>query len=751
MIPHRRQTPLVPRGRLWRLCTLLLCMMLPLWHATTAQAAADVRILIDVSGSMKETDPRNMRVTALRLLINLMPADSRAGVWTFGRHVNMLVPYGQADAAWRARATQAAAGIGANALHTDIEAALRTAGWNWLTPAAGDERHLVLLTDGLIDVAGIDISGSAAATAESRERITHEILPQLQHAGVSIHTIALSRDTDEALLRQMAAATGGSFERIDDADMLERAFLRLFEQALPTVTLALRDDQSFTVDADVAELTVLSFHAPGTPSTRLHAPDGSVYSAADTAPNMRWHREERYDLVTIARPLTGDWRIDAAPDPDNRALIVSDLALVTRPPPRQWLADTPTELTAHLSAHGRILDRNDFHHFLRVETRQHSPSGETRRTMLLDNGRDGDARAGDGLYTLALTKGLTPGQHELHVEVDGTTFQRARRHRIEVLAAPVTVDLQHNAGARELFVTPLASLITADSLRITATITNDGHFAGRHPVMRRAPNEWYLDLSAYDGPGPYELALDIEAQRHNGQALRRQQILRFGAFGVEARPAAAPTTLAPAAVPADRQAETAIEDSHDWTRIGLSVMLVNLLAGLAALLIQRWRGRTRHAAPALAPAAEQDRHDAPAPVAAPISIPEMATNTAPTTVAAASIVPENDASTLPELSEEVLAAYFTPPEKTLGNTPEPVSPSGGQESATTAAARDVGTGEASSAAQQTQSAEFLERIMNGDAAAGQKSADGGIIDDPLGGIDISDIELDFDERAPGTA
>lgn len=53
----------------------------------------DVRILIDVSGSMKKTDPSNLRVPAMKLINGLIPAGAKAGVWTFGRYVNMTVKW----------------------------------------------------------------------------------------------------------------------------------------------------------------------------------------------------------------------------------------------------------------------------------------------------------------------------------------------------------------------------------------------------------------------------------------------------------------------------------------------------------------------------------------------------------------------------------------------------------------------------------------------------------------------------------
>ncbi|RLW61431.1 MAG: hypothetical protein B6D70_09230, partial [gamma proteobacterium symbiont of Stewartia floridana] len=47
--------------------------------AKTSADKADARILIDVSGSMKKNDPKNLRRPALRLLVGLLSSETRAG------------------------------------------------------------------------------------------------------------------------------------------------------------------------------------------------------------------------------------------------------------------------------------------------------------------------------------------------------------------------------------------------------------------------------------------------------------------------------------------------------------------------------------------------------------------------------------------------------------------------------------------------------------------------------------------------
>lgn len=117
-------------------------------------AVVDTRVLIDVSGSMRTSDPDNLRVPALKLFIELLPETTRAGVWIFGRDVTMQVRFGEVNANWKTRALDLAEGIHSRGLYTNIEAALEIAMHNWESTVGIAERNLVLLTGGVVDVEG---------------------------------------------------------------------------------------------------------------------------------------------------------------------------------------------------------------------------------------------------------------------------------------------------------------------------------------------------------------------------------------------------------------------------------------------------------------------------------------------------------------------------------------------------------------------------------------------------------------------
>lgn len=68
---------------------------------TKIKQTLDLRVLVDISGSMKKTDPKNLRRSAVRLLAGLIPQNSRSGIWNFGKQVNMAVKIGSVNDVWR--------------------------------------------------------------------------------------------------------------------------------------------------------------------------------------------------------------------------------------------------------------------------------------------------------------------------------------------------------------------------------------------------------------------------------------------------------------------------------------------------------------------------------------------------------------------------------------------------------------------------------------------------------------------------
>lgn len=529
--------------------------------ARAAEPVSDVRILIDVSGSMKRNDPHNLRVPALRLLTNLLPQGTRSGVWTYGKSVNMLVPLRSVDGAWKASATAAAGKIHSLGQLTNIPDALlrATEDWHGADPAA--RRHIILLTDGLVDV-----SKNPVDNAVARTRVLDEIMPKLKRDGARVHAVALSADADHALLKRLAETTNGHYAQAASAAQLERLFLRLFEQATRPDTLPLKDNK-VQVDASIQELTLLVFRTKDSPPTRITPPQGAEFGEDKPPRNVRWHREEHYDLVTITKPPAGTWKITADVDPDNRVMVVTDLKVKATDLPVDVTLDEPVLYFAQLSQRGQIIADKRFLGLVKMQLADGKTSAEVR-----DDGRDPDAAAGDGTFSAKLAP-LTEGKHELVLAVDGQTFQRELRHVINVYKDPVQVFVAPDEhGRHTLTIKPRFALIDPTGLTFTAQIDEQAAVA----VPPAESDTWRMALPE----GAHTLRVGVRGRRAGGGAYAADLgPWQYGASAAKPKQQAAPAEKKHAEMP-------------NWLIVTAEVTAANVVVGGIWGFIH-WRRRKR--------------------------------------------------------------------------------------------------------------------------------------------------------------
>ena len=131
---------------------LMLCFTGAVLSVPKQVDVADTRILIDVSGSMKKNDPKNLRRPALRLLLDCcrqirVPGCGYLAVGSTWRYHWARWTNPGRNEPWRG-----ADKIHSRGLFTNIEDVLRRSTEDWKGATTKYQRHLVLLTDGMVDV-----------------------------------------------------------------------------------------------------------------------------------------------------------------------------------------------------------------------------------------------------------------------------------------------------------------------------------------------------------------------------------------------------------------------------------------------------------------------------------------------------------------------------------------------------------------------------------------------------------------------
>lgn len=587
----------------------LLLILLPMGYSVAQEPVSDVRVVIDVSGSMKQNDPNNLRAPAMRMLVGLMPEDdARAGIWTFAKMVNMLVPWREVNDDWRQNAIEKSSQIHSHGLFTNIELALQKATANQKQADPDYRRSMILLSDGFVD-----LEPGKTATQASRQRILDKLVPRLKTLQITVHTIALSDNADHELLKALAMATDGWYRQADTAEDLQRIFLHLFEQSTNRDTVPLAGNQ-FSIDKSVEEMTVLAFRKPGSAATELQLPDGTTIGQSQQSDSIRWLHEDSFDLITIEKPTPGQWQINAELDPDNRVMVVTDMQLQTSDLPNNVLVGEQFDFEARLTEQGEVITRPAFLNLVDGNLVRQKASEQAELSL--------NRKPDEAVYRAILGTGFEAGRNDVIVTMKSDTFERQRRQSINVIAAPISVDttqLEQPARSHRIEVEADASLINPESLSISALLRAQSGEEWPYEMLKIEDNRWRLTLTDLEPAQDYNLSLQLRGSTPEGRQvfLQPETITLTDNSAVEAETT---ETVAPAqgqeptmpeeaqespeqAATDETQAKTqAVEPEEDVSEpmsdtmkllIGNGVILLLLLAGVIW-----WRRQTASAVPA---------------------------------------------------------------------------------------------------------------------------------------------------------
>lgn len=472
--------------------------------APAATARPDVRVLIDISGSMKQNDPNNLRKPALELLVHLIPKEAKAGVWLFGEGVDVLMPDQLVTDSWRAAARKKAALISSSSLYTNIPAGLERAS------AVTDSKYktsIILLTDGVVD-----ISKSPAENAAARQRLLNEILPNLRQANIVVHTVALSKFADRELLERLAADTGGLFALAETADALNRIFVQALDASAPAEQVPLTGNR-FLVDSSIDELTALVFHKDGKP-VELVSPDKKTYSFAKHGDDIKWLQGEGFDLITVKKPFEGEWSALAEIEKGSRITIVSNLSLgATHYSESLFASDKAADLVAALKQQGEVVKQSEF---LKLVTFSASVQRrEDNKQWQIDLSSANPVPV-DGYFHGTLPMFNEPGTYDVAIEADGKTFQRSQK---QTVAVRENFDVRVSAtdaippGHRVTLVAQNPK-VDAATAKVTAHIKAADGKTSEQVVAASADREWQLALES----GRYEIYFEVEGSYRRGEA-----------------------------------------------------------------------------------------------------------------------------------------------------------------------------------------------------------------------------------------
>jgi len=468
----------------------------------------DVRVVIDISGSMKQNDPHNLRKSAFEMLIPLFPKNAKAGVWTFGESVDVMVPAQAISDAWRALALSKSAKITSSSLYTNIPAALDQA--TAANPENGYRTSVILLTDGMVD-----ISKSPDENTAARQRVLNEILPRLRQAHVTVYAIALSKSADRELMERLAVDTGGLFAVAETAEQLHKIFLQAFDAAAPAEQVPLQGNR-FLVDSSIDELTTLVFHKNNKP-VELISPDNKHHSFASHGDDFKWFQGQGYDLITVKKPFEGEWNIVADLEKGSRVTIVSNLSLsASRFAESLFKGDPAQNLVAALTQQGEVVKQTEFLQLVKVgATVQRREDGQQWQIDLSTP----NPTPADGYFRAPLAMLNEIGTYDIAINAVAKTFERSQK---QTLAVRDNFDVRVSATdsippAHHVTLFAQNPEIDAATTTVTAHIKAPDGKSTDQAVTMTAEREWPLALDTATQNGRFEVSFDVAGQYKKGE------------------------------------------------------------------------------------------------------------------------------------------------------------------------------------------------------------------------------------------
>jgi hypothetical protein len=353
----------------WRVTRTWVCLiaLTCLWGIAESGWESTGALVLDISRSMQDNDPHNIRSDAEQTFIDLLHSvdGNHLGLVFFGAKARVMKPLTAIQRETLKSLKESLPPIDSRAQRTEI--GLGMAKGVEILEGRGGTRYLVVMSDGELDRSG---RASQRRTPDDELALgeLRALYPKLRQQNIMVFTIGLTEYSRKALaggaeprpnepiqmtpgellLKEIAESTNGKFYRIlRQRDYLD-AFLDIFLHIRPPTlyTLPRQADGKFYLNQFDAEAIII-----GPRDMVLMTPHGQRFGLGLAQPRehpwVRVYPYQHWSLAIISRPADnlagyeGIYQVvdqSANPVHDSKVLVHSAVTLAWERPPKQEYA-----------------------------------------------------------------------------------------------------------------------------------------------------------------------------------------------------------------------------------------------------------------------------------------------------------------------------------------------------------------------------------------------------------------------------
>ncbi|MEA1867537.1 MAG: VWA domain-containing protein [Thermodesulfobacteriota bacterium] len=409
------------------LVTALSIITAPFSPAYSNPKSMDIVLVIDTSGSMKKTDPNNLRSEASELFISLLKEQNSVALVTFDTTAKTLSGLHKLESE-REQLLDRLNLITSVGEWTDLREAVSHS-YQILKRSSEKEKAIILMTDGKMDL------GKAGLDKEATAELLEELIPAVRKKGIKIYTIAFTKFSDISFLKLIALKTKGFFYLTEKDTDIHITYTDIFNHMTSPETLPI-EGYKFYVDMSVEEMTIVITKAYSTADVTLIMPDKLSQTFEKHPGDIKWSKASAYEMITVSKPMVGQWHIKYGAEKGNKVFIVTNLRLMTSMKKSVIKLDSEQELKIWLQDGPPETDKTGPAHFygLGITAWTTLVDGEDVVPLILnDEGSGYDKKADDGIFTSLLNPTM-PGEYALNIRVKGATFEREKKYSFYVPA-----------------------------------------------------------------------------------------------------------------------------------------------------------------------------------------------------------------------------------------------------------------------------------------------------------------------------
>lgn len=410
------------------LLVVLMLFCLPhMIFASTNNDKLDAVLVIDASGSMKETDPNKLGLEGVKLFIDMMASTgNQVGVVTYGAEVDEVYPMAKVNSQSDKEAIKSFVdGIARELEYTDITSGLSKAIdiENSRDTSDGNSPLIIIFTDGNNAVGGVKNRDYTAIDNDLKN-----LLQEAKSKDYPIYTIGLNDNgkLNEDYLKNISNQTDAlAFiakkpeELPDILTQIFAAHSNLKVQSLPSL-IGTGDFEEVMINIPNGNVLEANISATASQAVEFQLVDPNGESKVIPSSDVTLHESNSYHLLKVLRPMEGDWKLYVKGMPGDQInidLVYNyDLDVTVEPFSQTAFAKGDNlKVSAYLSLQGSAIYDDALYQSAKATlVLRNTQSGvETRINMGMSNQKF------SGSYQLN-----EEGEFEVSVLVEDSSFQR---------------------------------------------------------------------------------------------------------------------------------------------------------------------------------------------------------------------------------------------------------------------------------------------------------------------------------------